>query len=300
MHRAFHAYPKDFKTSKGVFTNAIYGFNLMFLNYIKKLNPTHIVIAFEDDSTPTFRETMYTAYKKNRTWKTEKKEEAEVFFSQIPKSLEILKAFNVKILNTPGYEADDIVGSLCAKLPKETKIIILSNDFDLCQLISFNVRVLRPAKPPFIKEKLYDLKVFSEHFDFAPNLIPDYKGLRGDPSDNIKGVYGIGEKTAKSLIQAYGNIEGIYGNLSKIKSARIKHLLEESAEEAFLSKKLAIIETGIGVSSNLVDYKFGDFDKERVLKIYKALEFTSLEKRFNDLFAKPVVESKNSDQISLF
>ena len=304
MHRAFHAYPKDFKTSTDMPTNAVYGITNMLLTYLKKLEPTHLVVAFEDDEEPTFRSTEYTGYKSNRTWAQDNPEEAEIFYKQVPAALEILTAFNIPYIKCNGYEADDIAGTLAKKAPKDTEVIILSNDQDLLQLTdSPNIKVLRPARPPFVKEKLYGAKEVKSKYGFEPQKIADYKGLRGDPSDNIPGVKGIGEKTAKSLLQRFSSLEDVYKNIESIDNQRTKKLLAESAEQAVLSKKLAVIDINCPVQFELEKYVAHNFNVAQVEKIFDKYEFASLKKRLNTLIIghAPKQDSKSTEgQLGLF
>ncbi len=298
MHRAFHAYPKDFKNSKGEYTGAAYGLFVMLLTYIKKIEPTHLLIAFEDDEVPTFRSTAFSGYKANRTWAEEHKEEAEIFATQIPLALKILEAFGFTVLNVPGYEADDIIGTVACKVNKGVHIVILSNDQDLLQLVTNNINVLRPARPPFVKEKLFTPEEVYETYGFAPIQMVDYKGLRADPSDNIPGVKGIGEVGAKNLIKEFGTIEEIYKNISKIKSKKTQMLLANNAEEAVLCKKLATIECEVPVQVNLDEYKINLKDKTGVIKIFEDLEFKSLIKKMEDVFPNPKEdETENSNSL---
>ncbi len=300
MHRAFHAYPKNFKTSTGIPTNAVYGFTNLLLTYIEKIKPTHLVVAYEDDEEPTIRSTEYKEYKANRTWAQKHPEEAEMFYSQVPYALEILNALKIPYIKSNGYEADDIIGTIATKIPKDTEVIILSNDQDFLQLTKLpNIKVLRPARPPYIKEKLFDKKEVVKKFGFEPEKIPDYKGLRGDPSDNIPGVKGIGDKTAKNLLKEYRNIEDIYKNLDKIQPARVKDLLKKHKKEALISKKLAIINTNCPIGFNLDSLKLRKINTKKAEDILKKLEFKSLVKKMQTVF-KPVTPKNNLNQAPLF
>lgn len=301
MHRAFHGYPIDFKTSKGVHTNAVFGVTTLLLNYFKKLEPTHVFVAFEDNEVPTFRKVQFTGYKENRTWAEDNKEDAEIFYNQVPLALEVLTAFNIPFVKCDGYEADDVAGTISVKVPKDTQVTILSNDQDMLQLVSSNVKVLRPARPPFVKETFFDEAEVVKKFGFGPNRIPDYKGLRGDPSDNIPGVKGIGEKGATKLLEEFKSVEGIYKNIYKVTPARTQKLLAENAEEAVLSKKLATIDTNCPIKVDMNDYVIEDFDIDKVKKIFETLEFKSLIKKLNDLFKKEDFNYKiQTDQPTLF
>jgi DNA polymerase-1 len=299
MHRAFHAYPLDFKTSEGQHTNAVFGVTNLLLTYFKKQEPTHVVVAFEDDEVPTFRSTMYTAYKANRTWAEENKEEAEIFYNQVPLALDVLNAFNIPFVKCNGYEADDVAGAISVMCPKDTQVVILSNDQDLLQLVSSNVYVLRPARPPFVKETMFNVAQVEKKFGFGPTKIPDYKGLRGDPSDNIPGVKGIGEKTATTLLKQFDSIEDIYKNIEKVESKRTQTLLAQSAEEAVLSKKLATIDTKCPIEFNLQSYELHDFNRDNLEETFKKLEFNSLIKKLDDIFGKTPVKVE-TDEPTLF
>ena len=300
MHRAFHAYPITFQTSEGLYTNATYGFTNLLLTYLKKLEPTHVVVAFEDDEEPTFRSTSYTAYKANRTWAEDNPEEANIFYNQVDYLLEILNAFNIPYIKCNGYEADDVAATLAKKAPKDTEVIILTNDQDLLQVVKNNVKVLRPARPPFVKEKLFDEKEVVKKYGFGPKQMPDYKGLRGDPSDNIPGVKGIGEKTATDLLKQFDSVEDIYKNIEKIDKKRTKTLLAENAENAVMSKKLAIIDTNWPIQYELKKYEVKDFDIKKAEKVFKKYEFTSLKNKLYSLFEKKENKSVSEGQCSLF
>ncbi|PIR43328.1 hypothetical protein COV24_03320 [candidate division WWE3 bacterium CG10_big_fil_rev_8_21_14_0_10_32_10] len=301
MHRAFHAYPHDFKTSKGIYTNAAFGFTNLLLTYLNKINPTHVVVAYEDDEEPTFRSTDYTNYKSNRTWAEDHPEEAELFYNQVPYALEVLQSLNIPYIKCNGYEADDVAGTLTKKAEKDTEVIILSNDQDLLQLVnSSNITVLRPARPPFVKEMIFNAKEVTKKFGFGPEKIPDYKGLRGDPSDNIPGVKGIGEKTATDLLKQFDSVEDIYKNIEKIDKKRTKTLLAENAENAVMSKKLAIIDTNCPIQYELKKYEVKDFDIKKAEKVFKKYEFTSLKKKLYSLFEKKENKSVSEGQCSLF
>lgn len=299
MHRAFHAYPKDFKNSKGEPTGAVFGLFVMLLTYIKKIKPTHILIAFEDDEAPTFRVTAYSGYKANRTWDTTHKEEAEMFYAQVPVALKILQALNFSVVKVNGFEADDIAGTVAAKVSKDTEVLILSNDQDLLQLVDQNIFVLRPARPPFVKEVIFTVKEIQEKYGFTPKQMIDYKALRGDPSDNIKGVKGIGEVTAKKLIAEFGTIENIYKNISQISSKKVQTLLANNYEEAIMSKKLATVECNVPMSVNLPKYKIRVENVTDVIKLFEELEFKSLVKKLLELFPEKNSTTQN-DVNSLF
>ena len=206
LHRAYHALP-DFATSSGQPTGALYGLSAMLIKIIEDLKPDYIVACY-DLAGPTYRHEAYKAYKAGR------KKPDDDLVAQMKSSRTIFEAMNIPIYDKEGFEADDILGAI-AKQAKDVEIVIASGDMDTFQLVEgTRVRVYTFKKG--IKDTIiYDEKGVKERFGFGPELIPDYKGLRGDPSDNIPGVKGIGEKTATILISNFGTIEDIYKLLNK-------------------------------------------------------------------------------------
>jgi len=242
IHRAYHALP-DFTGPGGEPTGALYGLSSMLLRIMQELRPDYIVAAF-DLPKPTVRHEAYAEYKGTRA-KTD-----DALVSQIEASRGVFKAFSIPIYEREGFEADDVIGTIVQKLAKdETEIIIASGDMDTMQLVSGKKVMVYTLKKGLNDTILYDEDAVQERYGFAPVHIPDYKGLRGDPSDNIKGVPGVGEKTATQLIQKFGSLEHLYKALHKNRDEllkagikeRIVKLLEEHEEDAHFSKTLATI-----------------------------------------------------------
>jgi DNA polymerase-1 len=296
LHRAYHAIP-DFASSKGEPTGGLYGLCLMLLGIVKELKPDYIVAAY-DLPQPTYRHEAYKAYKAGRP-KT-----APELVAQIKRSHELIAAFNIPEYSVPSFEADDILGTIVEQVEKkkiQTDVIIASGDMDTMQLIDGDhVRVYTLKKG--IKDTIiYNEKAVMERFGFGPKLIPDYKGLRGDPSDNIIGIEGIGEKTATDLMTNFGSIEDIYKVLEKGKGKigeeklleagikpRIIELLKNGKEEAIFSKMLATIRRDAPIDFNLPAKKWReDFDFSKIDALFKELEFRNLGAR-----VKAVVEGK--------
>ena len=209
LHRAYHALP-EFKSSSGEPTGALYGLSTFLIKLIKDLKPDYIVACY-DLPGPTLRHEVYEDYKGTR-----KKIDVDLV-SQLESSKEVFKALNIPIFSSPGFEADDMLGTIVESLSKnkDVDIIIASGDMDTMQLVDGDkVRVYTLKKG--IKDTIiYNEDAVRERFGFEPSLLPDYKGLRGDPSDNIIGISGIGEKTAEELIKNFGSIEDIYKKLKK-------------------------------------------------------------------------------------
>lgn len=278
IHRAYHAIP-PLTTKDGVMVNAVYGFTSMLLKVISDLKPDHLAVSF-DVAGGTFRDKVFEKYKANRV-----KADQELY-DQIPLVHEVVKAFGIPIYVQQGYEADDVIGTLVKKTQEEVEIIIVSGDRDLLQLVDDNTSVYL-LKKGLSEMEMYNEKKVEEHFGFGPKLVVDYKALRGDASDNIPGVKGIGEKTAKDLIAKIGGIDEIYQALKKDEEA-VKKLVKES-----VVKKLKEDEAGAKMSKELatlhcdvpnLDYKFNatDWQKpnaQQVKEIMHRFEFFSLAKR---------------------
>ena len=287
IFRAYHALP-DFSTSKGEPTGALFGVASMLMSIITDLKPDYIVAAY-DLPGGSFRNTVESTYKANR------KEADEALVVQITRTRDLLKAFSIPIFEKEGYEADDILGTISEILKKEedVEVVIASGDMDTLQLVDGKrVKVFTIRKG--IKDTvLYDEKAVVERFSFKPALLPDYKGLRGDPSDNIIGIKGIGEKTATDLISNFGSLEDMYVKLKKNPEAfekvgikpRIINLLVEGEEEAFYSKTLATIVRDVPISFDLPSKPWKDaVQPENILAMFQELEFRALVTRAKEFF----------------
>ncbi|MDE2188312.1 MAG: hypothetical protein KGJ35_01095 [Patescibacteria group bacterium] len=315
LHRAYHALP-DFASSKGEPTGGLYGLALMLIGIANELKPDYIVAAY-DLPGATYRHEAYKAYKAGRP-KTD-----PALVAQINRSHDLIAAFNIPEYSAPGFEADDILGTIVEQVEsrkfqvksQNTKdsglstrdfrpdIIIASGDMDTMQLIDDDrVRVYTLKKG--IKDTIiYNEKSVLERFGFGPELIPDYKGLRGDPSDNIIGIAGIGEKTATDLLKNFGSIENIFEVLEKGKTgekklldagikARIIELLKNGKEEAMFSKMLATIRRDAPIDFKLPAKKWREgFDFSKIETLFKELEFRTLGSR-----VKAVVEGKEESK----
>lgn len=286
IHRAYHALP-SLTTKKGELVNAVYGFLLVFLKSIKDFQPDFIAAVF-DFPGPTFRHKKYKKYKAKRP------PAPKELSLQIPIVKEVLKAFNVPVFEKEGFEADDIIGTIARLAPKkqvfpQLETIILSGDLDSLQLVDSKTKVyvLRKGVKDVV---LYDEKLVKEKFQgLEPEQILDFKALRGDPSDNIPGVTGIGEKTAIELLLEFGSLENLYREIEENskKAKKLKPKLKETLikykEQAFLSKDLAQIKTNALLDFNLKKCQWRKYDKEKIVKTLKKLEFYSLIEKLSKL-----------------
>lgn len=287
IHRAYHALP-DFSSSKGEPTGALYGLTAMLLKLSDDLKPDYIVAA-RDLPGKTHRHEVYEEYKGTRM------EADPELISQLQKAPSVFESFGIPVLSAPGYEADDVIGTLVKQgaKHKDVEIVIATGDMDTLQLVNGAVGVYT-LKKGINDTIMYDSDRVHERYGFGPEHIVDYKALRGDPSDNIKGVKGIGEKTATELIEKFGSIEDIYEAIQSHEKAfakevkpRVLELLKAGKDDAFFSKKLATISTDAPVSFELPDHPWRLADHlGGIEKMCDELEFRSLKERARALLKK--------------
>lgn len=264
---ALHNSLERFKNRNGLHTNAIYAFHNMFENVMQKEQPTHVLVAFDAGKT-TFRTEMYAEYKGGRS-----KTPGE-FKEQMPYIRELLTGLGVKYYELPNYEADDIIGTLAEKVDKETfDVVVLSGDRDLTQLASKEIKVDITVKGVSDIESYTPEHVAEKYDGLTPKQIIDMKGLAGDASDNIPGVTKIGEKTAIKLLNQYGSVEGIYEHIDEMKQSKMKENLINDKEQAFLSKKLATIDTDAPVEVDIESLAYQGKDLDKLVPFFKEMDF---------------------------
>lgn len=266
--RAFYALADTgMRTSSGEATFAIYGFVSIMLNAIKEHNPTHIAVSF--DIGRTFRDDLYDAYKAGRA------ETPQEFHSQLERIKEMMQAFNIPIYVARGFEADDVLGSLARQATAiGVETYILTGDSDTLQLVDAHVRVVL-ANPygQRMTSIVYDeAKVIERYEGLKPHQLADLRGLKGDSSDNIPGVKGIGEKGAITLLNQFGDIDGIFANLEIVPN-RYKKILADQREAAEFSRRLATIVVDVPVVLNMADCAIHHYDRQQVIRFFQGLEF---------------------------
>lgn len=285
--RAFYALPL-LKTKKGVYTNAIYGFVMMLENAVEKVKPTHIAVCF-DRKGKTFRTDLYKDYKGTRQKTPNELEQ------QFPLIRDILKYMNIRVLDSPVYEADDIAGTLSLEASKKGfKTYLLTGDKDYYQLIDENTCVLMTRKG-ITELEIVNLQTLKEDYGIETKEFIDLKGLMGDQSDNIPGVPGIGQKTGIKLIKEFGTMENLYNNLDKVSGKKLKENLEENKTQAFMSKKLGTIVRNINLGIDLTDLKIKTYDYDNLAKMYREFEFNSILKRLPEKYQTEETETVNDD-----
>lgn len=285
IHRAYHALP-DFSSSKGEPTGALYGLSAMLIKLVDDLNPYYIAACYDLPS-PTHRHEAFEGYKANR------KKTDDDLIAQLERSKDVFKAFHIPMYSVKGFEADDVLGTIVDQLKKKPfQTVIASGDMDTLQLVDDEKVLVYTLRKGIKDTVLYDEKAVVARYQFTPTHIPDFKGLSGDPSDNIVGVPGIGEKTATDLILKFGTIEELYKTLKKDKELLLKEgvkprvvdLLEKHEDEARFSKTLATIRRDAPVEFEIPDTPWKETVRiEDVEKLFKELEFKTMLDRVKDM-----------------
>jgi DNA polymerase-1 len=299
IHRAYHALP-DFTGPDGTPTGALYGLVAMLLKIVTDLKPDYIAACY-DLAGPTIRHEAYAGYKGTRA------KIDDALGVQLDLSRKIFEAFSIPMYEREGFEADDLLGTIAHELKGEkgVDVIIASGDMDTLQLVDDERVRVYTLKKGIQDTILYDEKAVFERFGFGPELIPDFKGLRGDPSDNIKGVPGIGEKTATELITGFGSVEKIYLTLKKGDDAFLKKgvkarmiaLLREHEEDARFSKSLATIRLDAPIAFTLPERVWREnLDPQKLLDMCDTFGFRSLKARIKTLFSIQMAFLEESEE----
>jgi DNA polymerase-1 len=269
LHRAWHAIP-PLTTKNGIVVNAVYGFAVVLENILKQFRPDYMAVAW-DLPGKTFRHEKFEAYKAQR------KEKEPELYAQIPMIQELLTLYGIPSVSAPGFEADDVIGTL-SKMAKKKKLetLIVTGDQDALQLVDDSTKVVYFIKG-ISETKTFDPAAVVEKFGFAPAQLIDYKALRGDPSDNVPGVRGIGEKTAKELIAEFGSVPGILKALKAGKiSEKMAKMFAGQEQQARDSVELVAIVRDVPLTFKFAEAKTGNVDRERLLQLYRDYEFRTL------------------------
>jgi len=314
IHRSFHALPPTLITKKGEMVNAVYGFTTVLLKAIREFRPDYVALTL-DRKAPTFRHIEYKEYKAKRI------KAPDDLYKQIPRVKEIAQAFNIPIYEMDGFEADDLIGTISVNVNGNVEKIIVTGDLDTLQLVNDHVKVYT-MKRGLTDSMIYDKKAVKQRYGLTPEQMIDYKALRGDPSDNIPGVRGIGEKTAIELLQKFKTLDGVYEYLENTKTLehkntktqkhlsaealakadknkikpRIIELLKKYKKDALMSKELATIKCDVKMKFDLEDACFADFDQGKVVKLFSELEFKSLLPRLQNIETQKHENTKTRKQ----
>ena len=287
-HRSYHALP-PLVSPEGILVNGVYGFMLVFLKMLQELKPDYLVATF-DLAQPTFRHKEYKEYKAKRI------KAPENFYEQIGMIKEILKIWGIPILEKESFEADDIIGTIAQKFQrKDLEIIILTGDLDTLQLVNDNIHVYTLRKG--LQDRvIYDVEAIKKKYGLSPVQLIDYKALKGDPSDNVVGVPGVGEKTASKLIKEFNNLDNLYLALQNQApeienlNSKLKERLIKNKDQAFFSRHLVAIEKGVDLNFQLEESAFKPPPEEQLTPLLQKLGFQSLIKRMFNFSQNPVEE----------
>ncbi|PLX94994.1 MAG: DNA polymerase I, partial [Desulfuromonas sp.] len=267
IYRAYYAI-RHLSNSKGEATNAVYGFTNMLMGLVRDEKPDHLAVIF-DAKGPTFRKDIYPEYKANRSAMPED------LVPQIPWIKDVVRAFNMPVIEQTGYEADDIIATLAKRFAADgLEVTVVTGDKDLMQIVNDRVRLLDT-----MKGKISGPAEVTERFGGVDKVI-EVQGLAGDSSDNVPGVPGIGEKTARALIDEFGSIENLLANLDQLKGKRRENL-ENFAEQALLSKQLVTLVDDMEIDADYADFSLSEPDAEALTELFKKLEFHKLLQEFS-------------------
>ncbi len=271
IYRGYFALP-PLTTSKGELVNAVFGFCSIVLRGIQDLHPEYVAVAF-DLQGPTFRHEQYAEYKATR------QRMPDDLRDQFPKVREVVKALRIPVYELAGYEADDVIGTITVDAERRgLDTTIVTGDLDMLQLVTDHTRLMT-TRSGVENTILYDPARIAERFDLVPGQMIDYKALKGDPTDNIPGVPGVGEKTAAKLIREFETLEALYDRIDEVKPDKLRDKLIEHRESVFMGKDLSTIVRDLPVDFDLEAARLGDYDRETVIRLFREYEFRSLIER---------------------
>jgi DNA polymerase I len=289
-YRAFFALPTSLATTSGQVTNAVYGFTSMLIKLLTEEKPDLIAVAF-DVGRPTVRLEKYAEYKAGRA------ETPDEFRQQLGLIVEVLETLRIPVIGIEGHEADDAIATLALRaLDQGIEAVIVTADRDFFQLVRPGLTVMFNVKG-ISDIRRYDVEAVTERFGLPPEKYLDYVALKGDASDNIPGVPGVGEKTASKLVQDFGSVEELLGRTDELKKGKLKESIEAAGEQLALNKELAELNTDVDVDLEPEDAVMGDWDVEAVRRLFTSLEFRTLFERLEEVgrSAKPAVEMAELD-----
>ena len=283
IYRGYFALP-PLTTSKGELVNAVFGFCSIVLRGIADIKPDYVAVAF-DLQGPTFRHEQYAEYKATR------QRMPDDLRDQFPKVREVVKALRIPVYELAGYEADDVIGTLTVEAEaRGLDTTIVTGDLDMLQLVTDHTRLMT-TRSGVENTILYDPARIAERFDLVPAQMIDYKALKGDPTDNIPGVPGVGEKTAAKLIREYGTLEALYERIAEVKPDKLREKLIEHRDSVFMGKDLSTIVRDLPVSLDLDAARLDDYDRETVIRLFREYEFRSLIERLPQMSGETAGET---------
>ncbi len=282
IYRGYFALP-PLSTAKGELVNAVFGFTSILLRGFQDVRPDYVAVAF-DLPGPTFRHEEYREYKATR------KPMPDDLRSQFPKVREVVAALRIPVLELAGYEADDVIGTLTLQAEgRGVDSTVVTGDLDMLQLVSDRVRLMT-TRQGVQNTVYYDPATIRERYGLAPGQMVDFKALKGDSTDNIPGIPGVGEKTAAKLVADFGDLDDLYARLDEVKQDKLRVALADHREQVFRSRHLATIVRDLPVELDYGAARIGDYDREAVVRLFRELEFRSLIDRL------PAREGESADE----
>jgi DNA polymerase-1 len=284
IYRGYHALP-PLTTSKGELVNAVFGFCSILLRGIQDVRPEYVAACF-DLPGPTFRHEQFAEYKATRT------PMPDDLRSQFPKVREVVAALRIPVYELAGYEADDVIGTITRDLDSRGGIetTVVTGDLDMLQIVTPQTRLMT-TRQGVDSTIYYDPARIWERYELRPDQMIDYKALKGDSSDNIPGVPGVGEKTAAKLVGQYGSLEGIYEHIDGVKPDKLREKLVEAREQVFRSRELSRIVRDLPISLDLEAARLSDYDRAEVVRLFREFEFRSLIDRLPPLTGESPIDA---------
>ena len=272
VYRGYFALP-PLTTSKGELVNGVFGFASIVLRGIADLQPDYLAVSF-DLPGPTFRHEQYADYKATRV------KMPDDLRDQFPKVREVVKALRIPVYEMPGYEADDVIGTITEQLdPRDDlETTIVTVDLDMLQLVTPRVRLMT-TRSGVENTVIYDVARIDERFGLRPDQMVDYKALKGDPTDNIPGVPGVGEKTAAKLIREFGDLDTLLARLDEVTPAKLGEKLKEHVDQILMGRELSRIVRDLPIEIDLEAARLGDYDRDTVVRLFREYEFRTLIER---------------------
>ncbi len=286
IYRGYFALP-PLTTARGELVNAVFGFCSIVLRGIQDLRPDYVAVAF-DLPGPTFRHARFADYKATRT------RMPDDLRDQFPKVREVVKALRFPVYQLEGFEADDVIGTLTVEAERrDLETTIVTGDLDMLQIVSDRVRLMT-TRSGVENTILYDPARIWERYELKPSQMIDYKSLKGDTTDNIPGVPGVGEKTAAKLIRDFGDLDAVYERIDEVKPDKLRDKLREHREQVFLGRELSTIVRDLPVELDLEAARLGDYDRDEVIRLFREYEFRSLLDRLPALRGESATETADA------
>ncbi|HKG18411.1 MAG TPA: 5'-3' exonuclease H3TH domain-containing protein, partial [Candidatus Limnocylindrales bacterium] len=283
VYRGYFALP-PLTTSRGDLVNGVFGFASIVLRGLQDLQPDYLAVSF-DLPGPTFRHEQFAEYKATRT------KMPDDLRDQFPKVREVVKALRIPVYEMQGYEADDVIGTITKQLDDrdELETTIVTVDLDMLQLVTPRVRLMT-TRSGVENTVMYDIARIDERFGLRPDQMIDYKALKGDPTDNIPGVPGVGEKTAAKLIREFETLDALFERLDEVKPDKLRAKLAEHRDQVFVGKELSTIVRDLPIQIDLEAARLGDYDRDTVVRLFREYEFRTLIERL------PPISGESSEQ----